>query len=131
MARYLYSELAQAISAYHNCIKLDNTEWRDKWEDRVEYLAKNHLPSGSGFDGGTTVDIDSSHGDKLVLSTGYHHMNDGGVYDGWTYHTVTVTPSFIGDFNIRVSGRNRNDVKNYIGDQFYYDLTREVPEMEY
>jgi hypothetical protein len=53
-------------------------------------------------------------------------MNDSGYYDGWTEHVVTVTPSFIGGFNIRVSGRNRNDIKGYIAESFHHILKMEV-----
>jgi hypothetical protein len=52
-------------------------------------------------------------------------MNDTGYYDGWTEHTVTVTPSFSG-INIRVSGRNRNDIKDYIHETFSYALRSDV-----
>lgn len=44
-------------------------------------------------------------------------MNECGYYDGWTAHTITVTPSFSG-FNLLISGRDRNDIKAYIRDTF-------------
>ena len=46
-------------------------------------------------------------------------------YDGWTEHTVTVTPSFSG-FNMRISGRNRNDIKDHMHETFYSALHTEV-----
>jgi len=54
-------------------------------------------------------------------------MNDGGMYDGWTEHTVSITPAFAG-INVSVSGRNRNDIKDYLGDTFQCALTAEVIE---
>jgi hypothetical protein len=126
MARYLYSELAHLVSARRNCEKTGSTEWRDKHEDSIGNLCREYLPSGSGFDAGSHIDLDASHAEKLVFTTSYHHMNNGGYYDGWTEHTVTVTPSFIGGFNIRVSGRNQNDIKGYIAESFSYVLQMEV-----
>lgn len=126
-ARYLYSVIASSVQARLNCKDSGNTEWLDRHEDRILVLVKEHMPSGSGFDNGTKLDLDSSHGGKLVFTTAFHHMNTNGYYDGWTEHTVTVTPSFHG-FNLRVSGRNRNDIKEYILESFDYALMTEVSE---
>lgn len=126
----LYSELAAVIQARANCMLADTPskiEWRERWTDRINELAKL-LPSGSGFDEGTTVDVDASHGEKLVLHTAFHHMNDSGFME-WTRHTVTVTPSFSG-INIRISGRNRNDIKEYMYDTFHQDLTQDVSPLK-
>ena len=113
--------LASAIQARKNCDLSGNAEWFTIWNARIHKLEKNFLPSGSGIDSGTSVSFDYSHGEKLVLYTSYHHMNGNGYYDGWTEHTVTVTPSFSG-LNIRISGRNRNDIKDYLHDTFYQSL---------
>lgn len=53
-----------------------------------------------------------------MFETSVHHMNPDGYYDGWTEHTVTVTPSFIGRFDLKVSGRDRNGIKDYIAEVF-------------
>ena len=142
MERYLYSEIASAVAARRNCIQdlerllhsvPNNNEtitfrqdWIDKHEERIESLVSEHMPSGSGFDSGTKLDLDASHADKLVFTTSFHHMDEMGGYDGWTEHTVVVTPSFVGGFNMRISGRNRNDIKEYIGTEFHYALNQEV-----
>lgn len=120
MAHYRYSELAATIGAFKRC----SGEWKDKHQDRIDDLM-DAMPSGSGFDNGTRLDMDASHDDKLVFTTSYHHMNENGYYDGWTDHTVTVTPAFNG-FHIRVSGRNRNDIKDYIGEVFHAVLSEEI-----
>jgi hypothetical protein len=120
--RYLYSALASAVGARLRCKASGNTEWYGKWEDQIESLVAEHLPSGSGFDSGTKLDLEKSHADKLVFTTSYHHMDEAGGYDGWTEHVVVVTPSFQG-FNIRVSGRNRNDIKYCIDGEFHSALS--------
>lgn len=126
MARYLYSELALAIEARRNCITSGNEEWLIKWTDRVREL-QDMLPSGSGIDCGTKVNLPKSRAEKLVLTASFHHMNEAGYYDGWTEHTITVTPSFSG-LNIRVSGRNRNDIKDYLCDTYYHTLTQIIAD---
>jgi len=73
-------------------------------------------PSGSGFDNGTTVEL--GRGGTLVFYTAFHHMNDGGYYDGWTEHTVRVKPSLAWGFDLTISGRNLNDIKDYIAEVF-------------
>ena len=121
--RPLYRELADAIQAKKNCQTAGNTEWLDRWDDTIKLLV-NHLPSGSGISG-TTLDEDSSHAEKLVFTFSFYHMNDNGYYDGWTEHTLTVTPSFDG-INLRISGRNRNDIKDYLYEMYHYALTQDV-----
>lgn len=124
MARYLYSELSQAIQARKNCEDSGNDVWFERWSERIDQMVKE-LPSGSGFDNGTQIDLDASHTEKLVFYTSFHHMTEG-YYDGWTEHTVTVTPSFAYGVNIRVSGRDREDIKEYIVEQFDYALKLQV-----
>lgn len=124
MARYLYSELAKAVSAYQTCREKGNTEWANRHEDVIDLLV-SMLPSGSGFDSGTKIHKDRSHRNKLVFDADFHHMDDNGYYAGWTEHVVTVIPSFDG-FDLRISGRNRNDIKEYISEQFHYALMQDV-----
>ena len=133
-ARYVYSELAQLIAAYHSCNSVFAEEThRDyamrHWE-RIHEIVTEYLPSGSGFDTGTTLltSPTSSHADKLTFSVAFHHMNEVGYYDGWTEHKVIVTPSFIGGFRLRVTGRNRNDIKDYIAEAFHTALMSEMEE---
>jgi hypothetical protein len=127
MARYLYSELASTVDAMHTCERKPEQygEWAGKHAEQISTLVREHMPSGSGFDSGTQMDCEQSHAEKLVFTTSFHHMDDNGYYCGWTDHTVTVTPSFSG-FNLRVSGRNRNDIKDYIHDAFSQALKTEL-----
>ncbi len=85
----LYQKLASTIAAIENCKRSGNTEWLDKHEDTLKALM-DQMPSGSGFDNGTTLS-DKSTCEKLIFETNFHHMEDGGGYDGWSDHTVTVT----------------------------------------
>ena len=98
----------------------------DTVEETLVYL-NQYLPSGSGFDNGSTFNVEKSTSEKLVFNTSFHHMNSNGYYTQWTDHTVTVTPSFYG-LNIKVSGRNHNDIKDYIAECFDNILNESVGE---
>lgn len=65
----------------------------------------DYLPSGSGFDCGTELDLAKSLSNKLVFQTEFHHMTNVGFYDGWSSATITVKPLFEG-FDVQISTRN-------------------------
>jgi len=93
-------------------------------EDRINALVKKYLPHGSGFDSGTKFIYGRSNYNKLLFSADFHHMDKHGCYDGWTEHSVIITPDLAFGFNVKVTGRNRNGIKEYISDHFsdiYYD----------
>jgi hypothetical protein len=47
------------------------------------------LPHGSGFDGDWTVDTDSeTYPNAIILSNGYHAMDQNGFYSGWLNFTI-------------------------------------------
>jgi hypothetical protein len=121
-----YVVLATRVQARINCLTKDSDpqNWAGKHEDRIEEIMRD-FPHGSGFDNGTTIDLGKSTGDKLIFHTSFHHMNDVGMYDGWTEHTVTVRPSLQHGFRVVVGGRNRNQIKDMISEAFY-DALRKV-----
>ena len=121
-----YKAIAQKIQAMENCEKTGNQEWLTKHRDAIKGIMDN-APSGSGFDSGTELD-DTSTPKKLVFTTSFHHMNEGGMYDGWTSHTITVKPSLCFDFDLKVSGKDRNQIKDYIGEMFQSFLDEEIKE---
>lgn len=94
-----------------------------RFKAEAETLCREFMPSGGGFDAGTTLDFDASNSRKLVFNTSFHHMDDCGGYVAWTHHSVIVTPEFSG-FHIRITGRDRNAIKDYIGDTFHSALSQ-------
>jgi hypothetical protein len=126
MERKFYQDLAGTIGARINCEKSGNTEWFDRHSDRLEHFQKCYLPSGGGIDSGTKIDLDKSTDEKIVLTFGYHHMNEGGFYDGWTEHTAIITPSLQFGFNLKITGRDRNQIKEYLADTFHHVLNETV-----
>ena len=127
---HTYQLLAQVILARENCEKTNNTVWYEKHKERANRLMRELAPSGAGFDSGTTIDWERSRPERILLNTSFHHMDETGFYDGWTDHTVTVTPSLAFGCNIRVSGRNQNDIKDYITEVFSHFLDSQITEME-
>jgi hypothetical protein len=113
-----YQDVAQTFNAYNNCIKSGNKEWEDRHANNLEDLVKKYLPRGSGFDNGTKFNWDESKDNKLVFDTAFHHMNENGYYDGWSEHKIIITPDLMNDFNVKITGKNRNNIKEYIYSRF-------------
>jgi len=121
------SELVNALVAKANCQTSRNSEWETKWEKRIEQLL-DLLPSGIGFDNGTKLNEEKTcPRSKVVFNTGYHHMNEGGYYCGWTDHRVTVKPDLLHGFTVSISGRNVNDIKDYMGGSVHGNAIRRCP----
>lgn len=115
--------IATAIS--HVVEKYNHAErWQASAVEEKRAL-EDLLPSGSGIDCGTKISLSDSKPGRLVLYVGFHHMDEHGSYDGWTYHQVIVTPCF-GGIEVRVTGRNRNGIKAYLAEIYHHALTNEV-----
>lgn len=124
----LIQHIASMVQARINCAKSGNSDWHAKHTERLNTLAREFLPSGSGFDNGSSIYLDSCTPSKIVLATSFHHMNEGGYYDGWTDHTINIVPSFDGFEIASISGRDRNDIKDHIAEVFGHALSQDIVE---
>ena len=122
----VYRIIAGLVLAIENCERMGNSEWEVNHHERVEYLVNEYMPSGGGFDAGTSLNFDFSKPDRLVFDTSFHHMTQNGFYDGWTTHQVVVTPSLAFGMDVAVKGVNKNEIKEYIGDVFSGILDHKV-----
>jgi hypothetical protein len=122
----VYQQIASLLVAIDNCRRSGNAEWLAKHEQRLRNIVAERMPRGSGFDHSTHLWNDDSTPDKLVFGTSFHHMNDVGMYDGWTDHTITMMPSLAFGFVLKISGSDRNDIKDYIAEVFNAALSEEV-----
>jgi hypothetical protein len=124
----LVRQLATTVGAIANCKAEPQRygNWLATHTDRAKSLVRNHMPSGSGLDNGVSIDLSTSSPERLVFHTSFHHMNDTGMYDGWTEHTVTVRASLQFGLLINISGPNRNEVKDDIRERFDMALRAEV-----
>ena len=135
------TKLSRTLQAWKNCLqaidrlktdakqdfiesRLEITrlsEWVDKHQDSINEILKA-LPHGSGIDSGVTFDQNKSTSEKLIFSVPFHSMNEHGYYDGWVDFTLIVTPCF-GGYNIRITGRDKNQLKEYLSQLFYETFT--------
>ena len=113
--RKRYQIIASAVQARINCKERSNQEWFDRWTKTIEEETAE-LPSGSGIDSAPKFDF------------GYHHMNENGMYDGWTDHQLVITPSLQFGFHLRITGKDRNQVKDYLYETFQYALSEDVDQ---
>lgn len=120
MKRKLYRQIASLIDARLRCEKTGNVVWHREHEKRLDEIAMNCLPHGSGIDNGTTIDLDKSTGEKIVINSSYHTMDENGYYGPWIDFTVTVTPSLISECRLNISGRfgQDQDLKDHLCDVF-------------
>jgi hypothetical protein len=119
------AHLSSLSIAVANCVKGGMEDWEEKHRDSIAQIVADHLPRGSGWDHGTTFDIDASSTNRLVFSGSFHHMDEHGGYDGWTDHKIIITPTFDG-VDVDVKGRNRNGIKTMLGEDFYWCLTKKI-----
>ena len=110
----VYQAIVGKLIAIENCARSGNP-WLANHEAALTTLMDS-APSGSGIDCGVSLLRDECKCERLVFSCDFHHMNEHGYYDGWTHHKAIVTPSLFGRISIRITGRNRNDIKEYLGD---------------
>lgn len=110
------SRLANLVQAVQS--ENISPEWVDKHTISIEEMLKA-LPHGSGIDGKCEIQMELCQRDKLVFLVEFHHMDEHGGYDGWTYHNLILRPSFIHEFTITVTGKNRNNIKEYLHDLFH------------
>ena len=127
MKKPLFVHLSSKLNAVENCIARNNLEWLSRHQDRISSLVKDFMPSGSGIDCGTKL-CEESTSEKLTFDVAFHHMDEHGGYDGWTEHKVIVTASLQFAFSLKITGRDRNRIKEYLHEVYHYALSQMVEE---
>jgi hypothetical protein len=126
----LAANMWRLIESMARCETSGNAEWSAKHYHVLKRLIDNHLPHGSGLDGDNAIDAsECALKGRIDVHTQFHHMNEVGYYDGWTDHVISVRPAFDGT-DVRVSGRNRNDIKDYLGEIFTYAFEALIPDAD-
>jgi hypothetical protein len=126
MTRPLYQVLATTLEAAFNCERSGNVEWFGKHELRLALLVKEYLPSGSGINAGTSLLFSKQKTGELRLGVSFQHMNSDGYYEGWTSHEIIVTPNLGHGFDLKITGPNKNDIKEYLADVFHTALSQPI-----
>ena len=89
-----------------------------KWEEFV--MLQKLLPIGNGIEKECVISLKSTK-KRIVIDTAYWHE----LLQEWTEHQIVVTPSFEGEINIRVTGKNVDNIKEYINEVFRKALMKE------
>jgi hypothetical protein len=105
--------------------RIDGNAYECQPSAELRQIMKDFAPSGSGIDCGTTLASDST-AQKLIFDVSFHHMDQMGGYDGWTEHKVIVTPSMAMDYDLRITGKNRKDIKTYLYDVYSDFLSQKI-----
>jgi hypothetical protein len=122
----VYQKLAREIDRRIRGNKKGHANWAESAKLEIEKVMRE-MPSGSGIDCGTKL-YPGSTGEKIVLLVEYHHMNENGYYDGRTYHNIIVKPSLQFGFSLRVTGRDKNQIKDYLAEVYDSALREEWKE---
>jgi len=120
MQRIYLPNIANIIQAYNS--PTISPEWKGKHLERIQ-IANKLLPHGSGIDGKCEFQPENCTGEKLYIFVEFHHMDENGYYEGWTEHNIILTPSFILGYQMKITGRNKNGIKEYLHDTFAAVLT--------
>jgi hypothetical protein len=120
VTRLLYRELATLVQARKTCAEsATHQDWFQKHSETIKRLVSNHLAQ-------YRIDLNESHADKLVFYGNESQFTEDGVEDGYTSHTVIVKPSLTFGFTLRITGHDRNDVKEHIAQLFNAQLREDV-----
>ncbi len=125
MKTSLISKIASIIEARENCLSSGNTEWFENHTDSLYEISKKYLPHGSGIDSGCDIDLELSNKNKIVITFGYHFMDENGYYDGWIDYKLICKPTFNG-IDMKIIGKNKNGIKDYLYDVFDYCLNEVI-----
>jgi hypothetical protein len=121
----IYQKLAISHCAHGNCVKSKNTHWEVNHYDQIQYIMHEIMPCGSGIDCGTKFNWTKSKIDRLILDVSFHHMDQHGGYCGWTEHQIAILPNLQHDFTLRISGENKNDIKEFLHEIYGQVLSEE------
>lgn len=115
------STLIQLIAKNCQWRKTVNEAYSGQCESRLDKL-EAELPRGSGIDCGCKIDRENSGDKKVIITFDYHFMDDNGYYDGWGSFKLIVTPNLSSYPDMRITGRDRRQIKDYFYDLFSYEL---------
>jgi len=125
----VYQEIANVLTALRYCEASDSKSHLQamipKHKTVLHAMVDEKMPSGSGVDTGTVIVINECTPQKLVFKFSFHHMDQGGTYCGWTDHIAVVRPCLASGFSLTITGRNRNNIKEYLHDVFHSALNAE------
>jgi len=121
MPKKIYQELATLTDARLRCIQMDNKEWEEKHTEKIEEMVKRFPIDDPIFD------FYESNGQKLVIHSSYHHMNENGFWDGYSDFTIKVTSDLMFGFKLSILGkfpRKYESTKDYLHELISSELDK-------
>jgi len=96
-----------------------------RYQDLIDNYVIGKLPSG--YVRLAKIDLISSNSQRIVITSGYHVMNELGFYAKWINFRIIVTPVFGGiDLKIRGNFGKYQELKDYLIEMFYDILTEKI-----
>lgn len=108
----LYQKIARVASQKNAMLK------RDEF-----VMLQKLLPIGNGIEKECVILLKSTE-KRIVIDTTYRHQINP-LEIRWTDHQIVITPSFEGEINIRVTGKNVDNIKEYLHEVFREALMKE------
>lgn len=135
MRQPLYRQIASTLQAMRNCRDSGNTEWYDKHRERLEDMARDHLPSGAGIDGGCRLSLDEqgSSPNRVTILFDYHHMNDMGTYTHWSGYYLHIETSLVYELCLDLASQGDEPLDEHLADylcEVFDHVLRQVVEMQ-
>ena len=115
------------ISALINAIKSSkNQKYIDKWEEELEILIDDYLPSGSGFNNTPNIIMDSCSRERIFLNIPFQELHKNGYYNELINLTIIVKSDLQHDFDIVCLNNIDTGILDYILDTYQEYLNKEL-----
>ena len=99
---------------------------RERHNDVLDFIEKELLPSGSGFDSGTKINREKTTDTRIVLDTAVHPLTDAGYYTAWKHFSIIVSASHLFGFTVKSSKKLPWNIREWVLDTFNEVLDTEV-----
>ncbi len=125
----LFQQIARQIDRRLRLINLDVVpeKWITDCEEKLEKL-ETLLPSGSGIDSGTKINLEDSKPNMIILDSSYHVMADG-YYTHWIDFEVIVLPSLSFPFMLDIDAAwddGNDDIQDHLYQTYEMNLSEEL-----
>lgn len=116
----VYQKIAYAIYA----IEKGKQPTKEFYLNRIDEIM-NTAPHGSGIDDDIVLNRKSTER-CLIFDIPFHFMNMNGFYERWYDFKAKVTPCLMFGFDLKITGRDPNGIKDYL-----YDVINDWLESPY
>jgi hypothetical protein len=88
-----------------------------------EYIVRELLPKGSGFDDYPAI-VEASDSEVIIVIR-YHPLNEDGYYEGWIEERLHITPSIIHTYKSELTDNSgaEEGIREYILDTYHEVLS--------